>query len=394
MSSTYTLMNDDEIYIITLHRLFKIKTIHLINDLNKMLDKCIVTRLNDIAIMVNVTMHTNYTETTIHEIIIRLENGEMKELFHTCDVNRLVNDYISSAVTDTTATLICLKPFTQICLICEEQLEIKFNQSIEIYDMNKVTKGGVYISYCIRCHYQYWPNYYEKKASSQKFVTPISIYDQKFIYFGGKKGYSTELLIHFTSLFLRQYSGFENFQHGFNLSIKKYSQLISDKQMVDQISSEINRECFSTVWYIYQLCLFTFFMDNISELEIPMSLDNSSIYQFFDINYDYWYRRFVQHWSSHHLIHPCCEKKNEFNQCMSAFIIDGMQKVARPICKNKNKLIKTDEFPDYLYVGCGNTPQWKTGLCKECEQDKLLRDNETYLITNDDKGIYDDLITG
>ncbi|CAF4756908.1 unnamed protein product, partial [Rotaria sp. Silwood2] len=80
---------------------------------------------------------------------------------------------------------------------------------------------------------------------------------------------------------------------------------------------------------------------------------------------------------------------------MLAFIIDGMQKVARPIRKNKNKFIKTEEFPGLLYVDCGNTPQWKTGLCESCQQHTILLDNEIYfLLSNDDNGIYDDPTTG
>ncbi len=79
---------------------------------------------------------------------------------------------------------------------------------------------------------KFWPSYYEKKYSNQRFVTQESIYDQEYIYFGGKKGYSVKLFIHFTSLFLRLYTGFENFQYAFNLSIKKYCLLASDKESV------------------------------------------------------------------------------------------------------------------------------------------------------------------
>ncbi|CAF4595285.1 unnamed protein product [Rotaria sp. Silwood2] len=107
-----------------------------------------------------------------------------------------------------------------------------------------------------------------------------------------------------------------------------------------------------------------------------------------------WYKSFVEHWSTHHLTHPCRTKDGEANGCMLAFIIDGMQKVARSICKNKNKFIKTEEFPDFLYIGCGNTPQSKTGLCEACQIHKILLDNETNLITNDDNGIYDDPTMG
>jgi hypothetical protein len=81
-------------------------------------------------------------------------------------------------------------------------------------------------------YFKYWPNYYEKKNSNQRLVTPQSIYNQEYIYFGGKKGYSLKLLIHFTSLFLRLYSGFENFQHSFNLSMKKYCALAPDMELV------------------------------------------------------------------------------------------------------------------------------------------------------------------
>ncbi|CAF4420092.1 unnamed protein product, partial [Rotaria socialis] len=394
MSSNYKLVDNDEMYIVTLHRIFKIKVIQLINDLNNRLDKYIKTRVKDICVIVNSTFNTNYTETTINEIIFRLDNEEMKDLFHTYNVDSLVAKYISSAVTDTEATLICLKPFINTCIKCQKQLQTKFNRSIDIYDIDKVIKGGVYTCCCVECNYAYWPNYYEKKNSNQRLVTPQSIYNQEYIYFGGKKGYSLKLLIHFTSLFLRLYTGFENFQHSFNLSMKKYCALAPDMELVNEIYTEINREYFSNIWYIYQLCLFTFFIYDTNEFEIPILLNDALLYHFFDVNFDTWYKRFVEHWSTHHLTHPCRTKDGEVNGCMLAFIIDGMQKVARPICKNKNKFIRTEEFPDFLYVGCGNTPQWKTGLCKTCQEHQIFSDNETNLTTNDDNGIYDDPVTG
>ncbi|CAF3290507.1 unnamed protein product [Rotaria socialis] len=135
-------------------------------------------------------------------------------------------------------------------------------------------------------------------------------------------------------------------------------------------------------------------MSDTHRFEIPTSLSDASIYQFFDKNFDTWYKCFVKHWSTHHLTHPCRAKDAEINGCMLAFVIDGMQKVARPICKNKNKCITTEEFPDFLYIGCGNTPKSKTGLCETCQQQRILSDNETCLTTNDDNGIYDDPTTG
>ncbi|CAF4524892.1 unnamed protein product [Rotaria socialis] len=317
MSSNYKLVDNDEMYIVTLHRIFKIKVIQLINDLNNRLDKYIKTRVKDICVIVNSTFNTNYTETTINEIIFRLDNEEMKDLFHTYNVDSLVAKYISSAVTDTEATLICLKPFINTCIKCQKQLQTKFNRSIDIYDIDKVIKGGVYTCCCVECNYA-----------------------------------------------------------------------------VNEIYTEINREYFSNIWYIYQLCLFTFFIYDTNEFEIPILLNDALLYHFFDVNFDTWYKRFVEHWSTHHLTHPCRTKDGEVNGCMLAFIIDGMQKVARPICKNKNKFIRTEEFPDFLYVGCGNTPQWKTGLCKTCQEHQIFSDNETNLTTNDDNGIYDDPVTG
>ena len=153
MSSNFTLVDNDEIYIIILHRSFKIKVIQLINDLNNQFDKCIKTRVKDIFIIVNSTLNTNYTETTINEIIICLDNGEMKHLFHTYNIDRLISNYASSTVTITEATLICLKPFTNMCIKCKNCLEIKFNRSIDAYNIDKIIKTGVYASFCSDCHF-------------------------------------------------------------------------------------------------------------------------------------------------------------------------------------------------------------------------------------------------
>ncbi|CAF1439920.1 unnamed protein product [Adineta steineri] len=293
----------------------------------------------------------------------------MNELFHNSNADGLLVNYTSSPTSDTNATLICLKPFTKTCLNCHEELNIIFNQYVDIFGLNSIIKGSVYISLCKQCGQKFYPNFYEKIAIRKKFVTPASIYDQNFIYFGGKKAYSTELLIHFTSVFLRQYSGFENFQHSYNLSIKKYFTLLSNRNIVNEVSVEINRQYFSDIWFIYQLSLFTFFNNDIPEFEIPRSLDDSCLYDFFNMNYDQWYHDFVNHWAMHHITHSCQSKHNNQSPgCMKAFIIDGMQKVARPICTNKNKHIITDEFPDGIYIGCGNTPKAKSGLCEMCRQ--------------------------
>ena len=119
------------------------------------MDKCIKSRAKDISVIVNSAFNTNYTETTINEIIIRLNNGEMSQLFHTYDVDRLLTNYISSAVTVTVteATLICLKPFTNTCIKCEQSLETQLNRYIDLYDIDKVITAGVYCSFCTKCHY-------------------------------------------------------------------------------------------------------------------------------------------------------------------------------------------------------------------------------------------------
>jgi hypothetical protein len=198
------------------------------------MDTCIATRTMDITRMVNSTFKTDFTETTIIEIINRLNNGEMSELFHSCNIDHLLTDYMTSAVSDTNSTLISLKPFTNKCLTCNEKLNVTFNQYVDIFNLNSITKGGIYYSSCNKCKQKFYPNFYEKITIGKKFVTPTSLYDKKFIYFGGKKAYSTELLIHFTSTFLRQYSGFENFQNSYNLTIKKYCNIFSNKTTVNK----------------------------------------------------------------------------------------------------------------------------------------------------------------
>lgn len=104
-----------------------------------------------------------------------------------------------------------LKPFTNTCITCHEKLDIIFNQYIDLFNLNSIIKCSVYYSSCNRCQQAFHPNFYEKITNGKRFVTPTSLYNNDYIYFGGKKAYSTELLIHFTSSFLRQYSGFENF---------------------------------------------------------------------------------------------------------------------------------------------------------------------------------------
>ena len=72
----------------------------------------------------------------------------------------------------------------------------------------------------------------------------------------------------------------------------------------------------------------------------------------------------------------------------------GCKKLHDPYAKIRINFITTEEFPDCLYVGCGNIPESKTGLCETCKQHKIISDSETCLITNEDNGIYGDPITG
>ena len=123
------------------------------------MDECIKSRAKDISVIVNSAFNTNYTETTINEIIVRLNNGEMSQLFHTYDVDHLLTNYISSAVTVTVtvtvteATLMCLKSFTNTCIKREQSLETQLNRYIDLYDTDKVITAGVYCSFCTKCHY-------------------------------------------------------------------------------------------------------------------------------------------------------------------------------------------------------------------------------------------------
>jgi hypothetical protein len=112
--------------------------------------------------MVNAVFNTNLTETTINEIINRLNLGEMNELFHTSNIDRLLITYTSSPVSDTNATLICLKPFTKTCLNCHGDINMIFNQYVDVFNLNSVTKGSIYISLCRQCEQKYFPNFYEK----------------------------------------------------------------------------------------------------------------------------------------------------------------------------------------------------------------------------------------
>ena len=181
----------------------------------------------------------------MQEIIDRLNNGEMKELFHSFNINCLISSYVTNSVSDTKATLICLKPFTNKCLTCDEDLELTFSQNIEIYTLNSIIQGGLYHSSCIKCHQKCYPNFYKQLNTRKKLVTPKSIYNQDFICLGGKKVYSTELLVQFTSSFLRQYSGFENFQNSYNLTITKYCNSLYNQHAINQHSS--NNEVYNIV---------------------------------------------------------------------------------------------------------------------------------------------------
>lgn len=221
MSTNLQVSDDEEIYLITLHRFFKLKTLHLIQSLNEVLDSCIKTRTQDIAKIVNGEFNLNLTDATVDEILNRLKAGEMQEVFHSFNLKEVISNYIGHPVMGIQSRLICFNPFTTKCLQCGQECIIKHSRSIQFFDIHSVKIGLVHASICKQCKIEYFPNFYLKSSKKVKTVTPESIYHQRAIYFGGEKVYSVDLLMAYTSALLRQYSGLDNFHKAYNLVLRK-----------------------------------------------------------------------------------------------------------------------------------------------------------------------------
>ncbi|CAF3850826.1 unnamed protein product [Adineta steineri] len=126
----------------------------------------------------------------------------------------------------------------------------------------------------------------------------------------------------------------------------------------------LDRRLFERIFIIYSLIEYQLFMSLNERFKnqptgfLPRYI-YSDIDEFIMKNYDYFYKVFVQFWSSHGSFHPCqlkSEDNNNNNLCSAAIICDGHMKIRRRLCSNANvSLILPEHFSpvfNNLMLGC------------------------------------------
>jgi hypothetical protein len=97
------------------------------------------------------------------------------------------------------------------------------------------------------------------------------------------------------------------------------------------------------------------------------------------INYDRFYKNFIEFWSSHNTFYPCKSTipgEHDDSLCSAAIICDGHMKIRRRLCANQNiPLSLPEHFVDLfkpLIVGCSHTPSVNETLCTQCKNNNIV----------------------
>jgi len=189
-------LDENEMLIISLNKKIPLQHLNLVNQLDVELDDCITTKYDDISNMVNLAFQVKYDASLIQSILNLLKSKQTSlSLFAQIDTKVLINDYSNNHRVLTLASLHNIKPFTLQCLNCKKPLKLHFKEKINVFHIDRVENGIVYVAHC--CQMDYYPNSFVKM--SKRLVTPTSVHNQKYIHFGGKCVLTIDLLLRYAS---------------------------------------------------------------------------------------------------------------------------------------------------------------------------------------------------
>jgi hypothetical protein len=189
-------IDDNEMFLILLNRQIPMKHLNLIYRLNSKLDESISTKYDDISNMIQLTYNVKYDCNLIQSILNLLKSDQISStLFSLENTNQIINNYSNNHHFLTFASLHTIKPFTLFCLNCQQPLKLYFKEKVNVFLMDRVDNGVIYSAHC--CHIQYYTNSYVK--SSKRFVIRKSLYNQKYINFGGKCVLNIDVLLRYAS---------------------------------------------------------------------------------------------------------------------------------------------------------------------------------------------------
>jgi hypothetical protein len=189
-------LDEKEKLMISLNRKIPMEHLNLVNQLDAHLDDCIVNKYEDISNMVYLAFGIKYDSSLIQSILNLLKSKQTSlSLFSTIDPKVLIRNYSKNHRVLTLASLHTIKPFTLHCLECKKPLKLQFKENVNVFHIDRVENGVIYIGYC--CSTNYYSNSFVRM--SKRFVVPGSIYNQKYIHFGGKCVLNIDLLLRYAS---------------------------------------------------------------------------------------------------------------------------------------------------------------------------------------------------
>ena len=189
-------VDDNEMFLISLNRQIPLNHLNLIHYLDDKLDECISTKYDDISNMVQLRYNVKYDRILIKTILNLLKSGQVSSSFFSLEnVTQIIDDYSKNHYFLTFASLHTIKPFTSLCLCCQQPLKLYFKERINVFLIDRVDSGVIYAARC--CYIQYYPNSYIK--GSKRYVIEQSLYNQKYIYFGGKSVLSMDVVLQYSS---------------------------------------------------------------------------------------------------------------------------------------------------------------------------------------------------
>lgn len=198
MNSTSNInnINDNEMFLISLNRRIPLQHLNLMYCLDSKLDELISTKYDDISNMIQLTYGVKYDGVVIQSILNLLKSNNISLTLFTLDnVDKIIKNYSTDHRFLTFASLHTIKPFTLSCLHCQQLLKLQFKEKINVFLMDHVDDGVIFIARC--CHIEYHTNSYIK--GSKRFVVRQSLYNQKYTHFGGKCVLHIDVLLRYAS---------------------------------------------------------------------------------------------------------------------------------------------------------------------------------------------------
>lgn len=154
-------------------------------------------------------------------------------------------------------------------------------------------------------------------------------------------------------------------------------------ELSDDNSIQLDRRLFERAFIIYALIEFQLFMGTDQSFRnqtcafLPRKL-YTEIDEFIMMNYDRFYKMFIEFWSMHKTFRPCkskLENRIDDSLCSAAIICDGHMKIRRRLCANPNVSLQLPVHFQLLFkeltVGCSHTPIINGKLCTSCENNNV-----------------------